>query len=132
MDRAAVDVGADPEVDADGAGVEVHAFFAVVHVLEVLLEQGDVDDLAGDEGGVVEGGGEGFGVGVGAGTWRVDGLLEGRKGYIYIQLWGTRGGGGGGEGGGDPPGGAGGGGGGAGKPRLGRTSGGTVGDLGGA
>ena len=70
----------------------------MVHVLEVLLEEGDVDDLAGDEGRVVEGGGEGFGVGVGAGTWRVDGLLEGRgKGYIYIQLWGTRGGKGGGE-----------------------------------
>ena len=119
MDRAAVDVGADPEVDADGAGVEVHAFFAVVHVLEVLLEQGDVDDLAGDEGGVVEGGGEGFGVGVGAGTWRVDGLLEGRKGYIYIQLWGTRGGGGGGGRGGRDPWGMGGGGGGGRTPRRG-------------
>ena len=33
-----VDVGADPEVDADGAGVEFHAFLAVVHVLEVFLE----------------------------------------------------------------------------------------------
>ena len=100
LDRAAVDVGADPEVDADGAGVEVHAFFAVVHVLEVLLEQGDVDDLAGDEGGVVEGGGEGFGVGVGTGTWRVDGLLERRKGYIYTALGVP---GGGGQGWDEPP-----------------------------
>ena len=60
----AVDVGADPEVDADGAGVEFHAFLAVVHVLEVFLEERDIDDFAGDEVGVVEGGGEGFGVGV--------------------------------------------------------------------
>ena len=63
---AAVDVTADPEVEADGGGVEVHAGFAVVHVLEVLLEEGDVDDFAGDEIWVVEGGGEGFGVGVGS------------------------------------------------------------------
>ena len=38
----------------------------MVHVLEVFLQEGDVDDFAGDEVGVVEGGGEGFGVGVGA------------------------------------------------------------------
>ena len=35
---SAVDVGADPEVDADGAGVHLLACFAVVHVLEVFLE----------------------------------------------------------------------------------------------
>ena len=68
--RSTVDVGADPEVDAGGGRVEFHAFFAVVHVLEVLLEEGDVDDFAGGEAGVVEGGGEGFGVGVGPVTWR--------------------------------------------------------------
>ena len=44
----------------------VVAGFAVVVVLEVLLEVGDVDDLAVLEGGVVHGGGEGFGVGVAA------------------------------------------------------------------
>lgn len=66
MGLAAVDVGADPEVDADGARVEVHAFLAVVHVLEVFAQEGDVDDFAGGKVGVVEGGGEGFGVGVGA------------------------------------------------------------------
>lgn len=68
---AAIDIGADPEVDAGGGGVESHAFFAVVHVLEVLLEEGEVDDFAGGEVGVVEGGGEGFGVGVGAVAWMV-------------------------------------------------------------
>ena len=61
---SAIDVGADPKVDADSAGVQFHAFLAVVHVLEVFLEERDVDDFAGDEVGVVEGGGEGFGVGV--------------------------------------------------------------------
>ena len=66
---AAVDVAADPEVDAGGGWVEGHAFLAVVHVLEVLLEEGEVDDFAGGEGGIVEGGGEGFGVGVGAVAW---------------------------------------------------------------
>ena len=68
--RSTVDVGADPEVDAGGGRVEFHASFAVVHVLEVLLEEGDVDDFAGGEAGVVEGGGEGFGVGVGSVTLR--------------------------------------------------------------
>ena len=62
----AIDVGADPEIDAGGGGVHFHAPLAVVHVLEVFLEEGDVDDFAGGEVGVVEGGGEGFGVGVGA------------------------------------------------------------------
>ena len=38
----------------------------MVHVLEVLLEEGDVDDLAGGEGGVVESGSEGLGFPVGA------------------------------------------------------------------
>ena len=42
----------------------------MVHVLEVLFEEGDVDDFAGGEAGVVEGGGEGFGVGVGSVTLR--------------------------------------------------------------
>lgn len=63
---AAVDVGADPEVNAGGGRVEGHAFLAVVHVLEILLEEGDVDDFAGGEGGIVEGGGEGLGISVGA------------------------------------------------------------------
>ena len=52
---AAIDIGPDPEVDARGGGVEVHAFFAVVHVLEIFLEEGDVDDFARGEVGVVEG-----------------------------------------------------------------------------
>lgn len=68
---SAIDVAADPEVDADGAGVEILAFFAVVHVLEIFLEQGEVDDFAGDEVGVVQGGGEGLWVGVGAVAWGV-------------------------------------------------------------
>lgn len=50
--RSAIDVGPDPEVDAGGFGVQHVAFFAVVHVLEVFLEQGNVNDLAGDEVGV--------------------------------------------------------------------------------
>ena len=65
-----VDVGADPEVDAGGGGVHFHAAFAVVHVLEVLLEEGDVDDFAGGEVGVGKGGGEGFRVSVGSIAWR--------------------------------------------------------------
>ena len=43
----------------------------MVHVLEIFLEQREVDDFAGDEIGVVEGGCEGFGVGVGAVTLRM-------------------------------------------------------------
>lgn len=42
----------------------------MVHVLEVFLEEGEIDDFAGDEVGVVEGGGEGLGIGVGAVTLR--------------------------------------------------------------
>ena len=76
----AVDVGTDPEVDAGGAGVEFHAFLAVVHVLEIFLEERDVDDLAGDEVGVVEGGGEGFGVGVRSVTLRDCTIREKNKG----------------------------------------------------
>lgn len=72
---AAVDVGADPEVNAGGGGVHFHASLAVVHVLEVFLEEGDVDDFAGDEVGVVEGGGEGFGVGVGSVTFEKEEVL---------------------------------------------------------
>ena len=41
----------------------------MVHVLEVLLEEGDVDDFAGGEGGVVESGSEGLGVSVTAVAW---------------------------------------------------------------
>ena len=51
--RSTIDVGADPEVDAGGGRVQFQAFFAVVHVLEVLLEEGDVYDFAGWEVGVV-------------------------------------------------------------------------------
>ena len=67
---ATVDVRADPEVDADGTGVEFHAFLAVVHVLEIFLEEGEIDDFAGDKVRVVEGCREGFRVGVGAVTLR--------------------------------------------------------------
>ena len=49
----------------------------MVHVLEVLLEEGDVDDFAGGEGGVVESGSEGLGVGVTAVAW--DFLLVGEE-----------------------------------------------------
>ena len=38
----------------------------MVHVLEVLLEEGDVNDFAGGEGGVIESGSEGLGVSVSA------------------------------------------------------------------
>ena len=75
---SAVDVGADPEVDAGGGRVQFEASFAMVHVLEVLLEEGDVDDFAGGEVGVVERGGEGFGFGVGTVTWGLDAPLEKR------------------------------------------------------
>lgn len=75
---SAIDVGADPEVDADGAGVKIHAFLAVVHVLEVFLEEGEVDNFAGNEVGVVEGGGEGFGVAVRAVTLNAQVLLDPR------------------------------------------------------
>ena len=87
MSLAAVDVGADPEIDADGAGVEIHTFFAVVHVLEVLVQQGYVDNLTGDKIGVVESGGEGLGIGVGAVTLKMM-LL----GMIQGELWGMDGG----------------------------------------
>lgn len=50
----------------------------MVHVLEVFLEEGNVDDFAGDEVGVVEGGGEGFGVGVGSVTFKKEVLLADR------------------------------------------------------
>ena len=38
----------------------------MVHVLEVLLEEGDVDNFAGGEGGIVESGSEGLGISVSA------------------------------------------------------------------
>ena len=79
--RAAIDVAADPEVDADGVGVENHALLTVVHVLEVFLEKRDVDDFAGDEVGVVEGRGEGLGAGVGAVTCRVVLLDHDRRSF---------------------------------------------------
>lgn len=53
----------------------------MVHVLEVLSQQGDVDDFAGDEVRVVEGGGEGFGVGVGADALNA---LLGSEGYTFV------------------------------------------------
>ena len=49
----------------------------MVHVLEVFLEEGDVDDFAGGEGGVVEGGGEGLGISVSAVAWGL--LLVGER-----------------------------------------------------
>ena len=71
MILSAIDIGSDPEVDPGGLGVDLHAVFAVVHVLEVFLEEGNVDDFAGDEVGIVQGSSEGFGVGVGAVALRV-------------------------------------------------------------
>ena len=41
----------------------------MVHVLEVLLKEGEVDDFAGREGGVVLSGSEGLGVSVSAVAW---------------------------------------------------------------
>ena len=48
----------------------------MIHVLKVFLEQGDVDDFAGNKVGVVEGGGKSFGVGVGAVTLRVSAVRK--------------------------------------------------------
>ena len=56
---AGLRVGADPEVEVGLAGVEVGvALLALVAVLEVFLEVGDVDDLAHGELLVVHGRGE--------------------------------------------------------------------------
>ena len=43
----------------------------MVHVLEVFLEQGNVNNFARDEVGVVESGREGFGFGVGSVTLKM-------------------------------------------------------------
>lgn len=51
----------------------------MVHVLEVFLEEGDVDDFAGGKIRIGEGSSEGFGVSVGAVAWRVISAGESRK-----------------------------------------------------
>lgn len=86
---AGLRVGADPEVEVSHAGVKVGvALLALVTVLEVFLEVGDVDDLAHGELLVVYGRGEEAGVVVRAIACHSQSVLHGRHGTKFCGLTG--------------------------------------------
>ena len=59
----------------------------MVHVLEVLLEEGYVDDFTGGEGGVVESGSEGLRVSVSAVAWDLLSVREEKQCTSVGEQW---------------------------------------------